>query len=314
MRRSFWALVLLALVGEAGLSALASRALWAQLPCRVRGWELDVPAMAACLKPVPLVGRHALGAALVMGGVALATLVLAAVELARQLWRLRQVRRLMATFPRASAEPPKPPGAPLRALVVLGTEEPCCFTIGLFQPVVVVSTGLLQLLGPNELGSALSHEAAHARRLGPLRQLAASVAASAVFFVPVLRDLAQAAQLQEELRADRAAVARYGEAALLSALRPLLAGPQVAGDPRAALSSMARPAMLQKRLEALSGDYPRIALRRPRLVASVAGVVLLALVGFAVPGQVTAPVPLQAHPVPVPAQAQRLPRSSSKAS
>jgi Zn-dependent protease with chaperone function len=314
MRRSFWALVLFALVGEAGLSLLASRALWAQLPCHVRGWELAVPAMAACLEPVPLVGRHALSAALVMGGVALATLLLAAVEIFRQLWRLRQVRRLMATFPRASAEPPRPPGAPFRALVVLGTDEPCCFTIGLFHPNVVVSTGLLQLLGPEEIGSALSHEAAHARRLGPLRQLAASVASSAVFFVPVLRDLAQAAQLQEELGADRAAVALYGKTALLSALRVLLAAPQVAGGTRAALSSMARPAMLQKRLEALSGDYPRINLRRPRLVASVAGVALLALVGFAVPGQVTAPAPLQAHPVPVPAQAQRLPRSSSKAS
>ena len=305
MRRSFWALVLLALVAEAGLSLLASRALWAQLPCHVRGWELAVPAMAACLKPVPLVGRHALGAALVMGGVGLATLVLAAVELARQLWRLGQVRRLMATFPRTSAEPPRAPGAPRRALVVLGTEEPCCFTIGLFHPVVVVSTGLLQLLGPDEVAAALSHEAAHARRLGPLRQFAASVATSAVFFVPLLRDLAQAAQLQEELRADRAAVARYGEAALLSALRPLLAAPQVAGDPRAALSSMAHPPMLQKRLEALSGNYPHIALRRSRLVATVAGVALLALVGFAVPSRVTAPAPLQAHPVHVPAHAHR---------
>jgi beta-lactamase regulating signal transducer with metallopeptidase domain len=225
--------------------------------------------------------------------------VLGGVELARQLWRLRQVRRLMATFPRASAEPPRPPGVPLRALVVLGADEPCCFTVGLLRPAVVVSTGLLGLLGPDELGSALCHEAAHARRLGPLRQLGACVASSAVFFVPMLRDLAQAARLQEELRADREAVARYGEAALLSALRALLAGPQVAGGHRGPLSPMARPAMLQKRLEALSGNYPRVALHRPRLVASVAGVALLALVGFTVPSRVTAPAPLQAHPVPV---------------
>src|SRR5579875_28076 len=227
------------------------------------------------------------------------TLVLGGVELARQLWRLRQVRRLMATFPRASAEPPRPPGVPLRALVVLGADEPCCFTVGLLRPAVVVSTGLLGLLGPDELGSALCHEAAHARRLGPLRQLGACVASSAVFFVPMLRDLAQAARLHEELRADREAVARYGEAALLSALRALLAGPQVAGGHRGPLSPMARPAMLQKRLEALSGNYPRVALHRPRLVASVAGVALLALVGFTVPSRVTAPAPLQAHPVPV---------------
>jgi beta-lactamase regulating signal transducer with metallopeptidase domain len=193
----------------------------------------------------------------------------------------------------------------LRALVVLGTEEPCCFTIGLFHPIVVVSTGFLRLLGPDELAAALSHEAAHARRLGPLRQLAASVSASAVFFVPLLRDLAQAAQLQEELRADKAAVARYGQAALLSALEPLLAGPQAAGDPRAALSSMAQSAMLQKRLEALSGNYPRIALRRSRLIATVAGIAILALVGLAIPSQVTAPAPLQAHPVPAHTDAHR---------
>lgn len=299
MRRSFWALALLALVAEAGLALLASRALWAQLPCHVRGWELAVPAMAACVKPVPLVGRHALVAAMVMGGVGSATLVLAAVELTRQLWHLHQLRRLMASFPRASSRPPKPPGAPRRALVVLSTEERYCFTIGLSRPAVVVSTGLLQLLSPDEVGAALAHEAAHARRLSPLRQLAASVAASAVFFAPVLRDLALAARLQEDLSADRDAVARYGEVALLSALQPLLAGPQVADGPRAALSSMAEPGMLQKRLEALSGNYPRIALRRSRLVGTVAGVALLGLVGFAVPSQVAAPAPLQAHPVPV---------------
>jgi hypothetical protein len=63
--------------------------------------------------------------------------------------------------------------------------------------------------------------------------------------------------------------------------------------------------MLQKRLEALSGDYPRIALRRSRLVATVAGVALLGLVGFAVPSQVAAPAPLQAHPVPVHTNAHR---------
>lgn len=77
---------------------------------------------------------------------------------------------------------------------------------------------------------------------------------------------------------------------------------------------MAQPVMLQKRFEALSGDYPGLARRRPRLIGSVSGVALLALVGLAVPSQVTAPVLLKAHPIPVLAHRSQVAASLSTGS
>lgn len=49
-------------------------------------------------------------------------------------------------------------------VVSLRESRPLCFTIGMFQPRVYVSTGLLEQLSPRHRDAMLSHEAAHIRR------------------------------------------------------------------------------------------------------------------------------------------------------
>ena len=293
MRRSFWALVAVALLGEAGATALAWRALVVELPCHLEGIQIPVASMAACVKPAPLIGRHALLAALLVGAVATATLLGAVVELSRQLFGLHRVQRVLRRLPRLAGSLPQPPGDSPRRLVVVELEQPHCFTIGLLRPVVVVSSGLVAALTSEELHAALCHEAVHARRHDPLRVLTASIATAAVFFAPILRDLERSARVGEEVEADRLAAERYGVLPLLSALHSLLES----GAPRAPLSSMAARTALAERIGALDGRPPRLALGRLRLGATIASVLLLVGLGLAVPTEVTGPRPLPVHRV-----------------
>ncbi len=293
MRRSFWALVAVALAGEGAAAALAWRALLVELPCHLDGIQIPVASMAACVKPTPLIGRHALLAALLLGAVVAATLLAAVVELARQLFGLHRVQRVLRRLPRLAGSLPQPPGDSPRRLVVVELEQPHCFTIGLLRPVVVVSSGLLAALTSEALHAALCHEAVHARRHDPLRVLTGSLATAAVFFAPVLRDLEASARVGEEVEADRLAAERCGVLPLLSALHSLLES----GAPRAPLSSMAARTALAERIGALDGRPPRLALGRLRLAATIASSLLLVGLGLAVPTDVTGPKPLPVHQV-----------------
>ena len=298
MRRSFWALVAVSLAGEGAAAALAWRALAVELPCHLGGIQIPVASMAACVKPGPLIGRHALLAALLVGAVAAATLLAAAVELARQLFGLHRVQGVLRRLPRLAGSLPRPPGEGPRRLVIVDLEQPHCFTIGLLRPVVVISSGLVAALTSEELHAALCHEGAHARRHDPLRALTASIATAAVLFAPVLRDLEASARVGEEVEADRLAAERCGVIPLLSALRSLLES----GAPRAPLSSMAARTALAERIGALDGRPPRLALGRLRLAATIASSLLLVGLGLAVPTDVTGPRPLQVHRVVGPAR------------
>jgi hypothetical protein len=250
--------------------------------------------MAACVQPVPLIGRHALLAAAAVGAVAAVTVLCALAELFCQLWRLHRFRRCLLRLPRAVG-----PAAGLSVvlphrLVVLETEQPCCLTMGFLRPRVVVSTGFASLLSPAEMGAALAHETANARRRDPLRLLVALVAASAVFFAPSLKDLARAAHASEEIEADKAAVAAFGRPALLGALRAFVPTSSASPTP-VPLSSLTHSAVLAKRLAALLGDYPHLVVPRARAILSLGATVALATLALAIPTYVERPMPLQVH-------------------
>lgn len=294
MRRSFWALVAVALLGEAVAAALAWRALAVELPCHIDGVQISVSSMAACVKPAPLIGRHALLPAMAIGTVVAATLLVAGVELARQLLRLHKVHRELRRLPRLAGSVPVAPSFPPRRLLVVDIDQLHCFTIGLLRPVVVVSSGLVRTLTTDELHAALCHESVHARRHDPLRVLAASIASAAVFFAPVLKDLERGARVAEEFEADRLAAERFGAIPLLSALRRLI-GSDTPG--RAPMSSMAGSTALPERIAALDGLPLRLTLGRVRLATTMASALLLVGLGLSVPTDVASPRPLAVHRV-----------------
>lgn len=105
-----------------------------------------------------------------------------------------------------------------RGLVVFEDSAPHAFCAGLLRPRIYVSTGAQLLLSADELAAVLAHERHHAEVRDPLRIFVMRVVADALFFLPVMRRLAQRYADLAELAADAAAVKRLGAQPLASAL------------------------------------------------------------------------------------------------
>jgi Zn-dependent protease with chaperone function len=87
------------------------------------------------------------------------------------------------------------------------SERPFAFTFGLLRPRAVVSSSLLRTLDPPQRDAVITHEAEHARRRDPLRQLAARLAS--IFLWPgVRRALLTELALSAEQACDEVAAGR----------------------------------------------------------------------------------------------------------
>jgi Zn-dependent protease with chaperone function len=147
------------------------------------------------------------------GTVALGSLSLAVLLAgAESLWRQRRRSRM---FLRRL----EPVGRKACATVIADT-RPLAFCTGLRRPRVFVSIGTLELLDEPQLMAVLAHERHHQRRRDPLRLFAVRALSDALFFLPLLRRLAERYSALIEVAADDAAVRASGgdPAPLASAL------------------------------------------------------------------------------------------------
>jgi hypothetical protein len=148
------------------------------------------------------------------------------------------------------------------------------FCTGVLSPRVVVTEGLLQRLGDDERRAAVVHELEHARAGGPLKVAIARVAARALFWLPVLQDLADRYVLLIEVEADRAAAGRTSRSALAGALLEVLGTPRVTGAVGLADFAEARV----DRLVDPDADLPPLFRRSSLLAMAVAALAFVALV------------------------------------
>jgi hypothetical protein len=103
---------------------------------------------------------------------------------------------------------------------VIPDSRPQAFCAGYLRPSVYVSRRTVDLLTDAQLDAVLAHEHHHRRVRDPLRLACGRILSEALFFIPVLRSLANRYADIAELRADRAAVCAHdgGEASLAAAL------------------------------------------------------------------------------------------------
>jgi hypothetical protein len=113
-------------------------------------------------------------------------------------------------------------------LFVTPARRPEAFCFGLLRPRIVVTSGLLERLSPDEQAAVIWHEVEHARNREPLKCLLARLATNTFFWVPMLRGLLDRFLLIKEIVADQHAVARTNTAALAGALYEVASGPSPA--------------------------------------------------------------------------------------
>ena len=248
--RRVWALQLA--IGLLGILAAATALLVA-----VTRIDFSLPSLselAAACQQYALPGvRPASVLVLVLGSVGLAAVVLTAVAVVRQLRASRRFERTLRTVGR------------VRGAFVFEAREPHAFCIGLLRPRVYVSRAVLDLLDDDELDAVLAHEAHHAQRRDPLRLLVARALGDGLFFLPLVRRLAERYAALAELAADEAAASgRGGRRALASAMLAFDAHP-----------SPAAVGIAPERVDHLLGRTPTWELPAVLMLGAVATVAML---------------------------------------
>lgn len=102
--------------------------------------------------------------------------------------------------------------------LVIDLEMPLALCHGLLRPRLLLSTGALRGLSLIEAEAVLRHEGAHLRRYDPLRLVLVRALANALPMFPMLRRMAAALPIAQELAADRAVMAAVGTEPLGRAL------------------------------------------------------------------------------------------------
>ena len=213
-------------------------------------------------------------AVLLLSSVAIAVIALAGRSAVAQ---TRAHRRFLATL--AVSESTSVAG---RTVHVVDDARQLAFCGGLFTPRVYVSRGTVALLAQEELEAVVAHEAHHASRRDPLRIFVARAVGDALFFLPVLRRLAQRYAALAEVAADEAAIRHSGS-------RGPLAAALLAFD---AAPSTSVVGIAPERVDCLLGARARWEL--PVALLLVAGVTLAGLFALAVrTAEATAPASVE---------------------
>ena len=247
-----------------GLGVVGGLATLATLVVALRSVELTPLSPAALVSACRrfFLADPSAGALLALSLTALGAvvLILAGLSLARQ---LRAHRRFHAGLSPVG-------GAQIAGSPVTLVEDPRprAFCAGYVRPRIYLSSGALGRLSDPQLRAVVAHERHHMLRHDPLRILLARVLGHSLFFMPVLRRLAERYRALSELAADEKAVHREGAGALASAL--LAFGER--GDP-AVVVGIAR-----ERVDHLLGQGPRWELPISLLAGSLVAIALLVAV------------------------------------
>ena len=146
-----------------------------------------------------------------------------------------------------------------RRLRMLGAAHPVACTVGLWRPHIVLSAGLLAALSSTEIEAVIGHEWGHVSRRDPLRLALLRFWSEVLWFLPIVRALAQESARSMEDAADDVAVALTNQPLDLAAA--LVTTAQAQASPRWSLvPALGGEHMVTERVERLLEIVPA----RPR--------------------------------------------------
>ncbi len=126
-------------------------------------------------------------------------------------------------------------------------------TVGLYHPLVVCTTGLLNALSDVELEAVLRHEIYHLRSRDPLKILLTRAIREGFFWLPAVARSVEEFERAKELAADAFATLGSSPEALLGALIKMLQTPRM-GSPRWASARFSD--LAEARIALLAGMEP----------------------------------------------------------
>ncbi|PMC40722.1 peptidase M56 [Bacillus sp. UMB0899] len=108
-------------------------------------------------------------------------------------------------------------------IYVIQHGEPIAYTVGFLEPIIVISTNLIELLDKTELEAVIHHESAHQKYNDPLKVFILQLISEVMWYIPLTKWCYENYKIMVELVADEYAVNRMGsQVGLGSALLKLL--------------------------------------------------------------------------------------------
>lgn len=94
---------------------------------------------------------------------------------------------------------------------VIQCEQPFAITVGFTKPQIVLTTGLWDILSDEEMESVIYHEFHHSYQFDPMKTFMMELFAKVLWFLPILRWLAQQFSIVREVLADNYAINKSGQ-------------------------------------------------------------------------------------------------------
>ncbi len=164
------------------------------------------------------------------------------------------------------------------SVVTFRGERPEAFCMGIFNPKIYISTGLIEKMEQDELATILRHEQYHLDHHDPLIFLIAYITQSLFPFFPFLVDLMDHYRTQREIMADVEASAHGNTPVLRRVLQKL-----IESEPQteiALVPAISAHATLEARIKVLTGEaYKPKMLGWKRVVLSA---LMLVVIGVAI--------------------------------
>jgi beta-lactamase regulating signal transducer with metallopeptidase domain len=108
-------------------------------------------------------------------------------------------------------------------IVVINNQEPLAFTFGFWEPIIILSTTLIEMLDSKELEAVIYHETSHQKYYDGIKVFILQVISEVMWYIPLTRWSYQNYRIMIELIADEYAINRMGsELGLGSALIKLI--------------------------------------------------------------------------------------------
>lgn len=163
--------------------------------------------------------------------------------------------------------------------LVVDKTSPVAFTIGLWRPCIVLSTGLLSMLDHDEEKAVVYHEVHHLWHRDPLKTTLLSVFAAMMPYIPVLKHTSQQYRIVREILADNEAIERTGNAVGIgSALLKLLRACAPSGEGKSmTIQSSFADTSVNVRISRLLDPERDVTLRLPRYAILISVTVFLLL-------------------------------------
>ncbi|MFM1651630.1 M56 family metallopeptidase [Brevibacillus sp. B_LB10_24] len=201
------------------------------------GQEIAFNLIQVCQNGMHLLGLSSLG--YVLDAFVFYTLLSAVWKTAEQMLATKKMYTKLQTcrHPALTDEINQKYGSNNRDFLVVSHPAPLAFTMGLFHPRIILSTGLFHALEREELEAVIYHELYHQRHGDPFKTFLLSLFASVLCYIPILKWLQQKYKIIREVLADSDAIVRMGTAVHLgSALVKLLKQGNPAQQPFAHVS------------------------------------------------------------------------------